>query len=72
MYRTFSTHSSHFSVTRAQDVRDRLAFLRRRHTDTSLDGSSSDSKGSGRPTPADIVAWSKKFDNLLSDPCKFT
>ena len=55
---------------RAQDVKDKLAFLRRRHTDTSLDGGTSDNRGSGKPTQSEILAWRNNFDNLLSDKCK--
>ena len=52
-------------------MRDKFPFLRRRHTDSSLDGNGSDSRSGGRPTPADIVSWSKKFENLLADPSKY-
>ena len=49
-----------------KDVKEKLGFLRRRHTDTSLAAklgdSSSDSMGAEK-----ILSWGKGFDNLLQD-----
>ena len=45
-------------------MKEKFAFLRRRHTDTAL--SSKDGKG-GRPSTDTVLSWSKSFDTLLQD-----
>ena len=47
---------------RAKDVKEKLSFLRRRHTDTALS-----SKDKYKTTPDDALHWSKSFDHLLMD-----
>ena len=52
-----------------KDMREKFSFLRRRHTDTSLSGQ--DSNGKGKPTPEAALHWSKSFENLIVDKCKY-
>ncbi|KAK2184223.1 hypothetical protein NP493_276g02052 [Ridgeia piscesae] len=47
----------------AKDVKDKLSFLRRRHTDTAL----SSKDGKLKTTPESVLHWSKSFENLLMD-----
>ena len=46
-------------------MKDKLAFLRRRHTDSSLP-----SKDMAKTSPEVALEWSKAFENLLNDRCK--
>jgi len=48
----------------AKDMKEKFAFLRRRHTDTAL--SSKDGK-LPRPSTDTVLSWSKSFDTLLQD-----
>lgn len=64
---------------RAKDVKEKLGFLRRRHTDSALHGETvremqeRDTRSSGssvRPSREVALTWADDLDNLLHDKCK--
>lgn len=48
-------------------MKQRLRFLRRRHTDSSIS-----SKPSVRPTPEQASKWAESFELLMGSRCKYT
>lgn len=56
---------SYFIYRGLEDMKQRLRFLRRRHTDSSIS-----SKPSVRPTPEQATKWAESFELLMSSRCK--
>ncbi|CAH1786295.1 unnamed protein product, partial [Owenia fusiformis] len=55
----------------AKDVKDKLAFLRRRHTDTALSSTAEKlvNADKNKLDSNSVMSWNKTFDALLSDKC---
>ena len=59
----------YFKFSRGKEMKQKLRFLRRRHTDTQLGMKSSKNKDkdNSKPSLQDVLDWSKSFEVLLHD-----